>query len=571
MFYRKLTFISFFVLALIGHAQPAIAAPQFSTNLPGEMRWSQLTDIGTLLVGGKGYLTHVDTESGEPLWSRTDLGHLAPFNVRPVAGSPYLVISEQVGKIPPKSRLQMLDVMTGETLWDTGQTLGNNLAGFPIPQKQLVLFVRDITGVKGKKPGAYLSALQMASGDLIWETRIGAVSSLPTHAMNDSGFIPALDLSGHPDPIVHEDQFILIAHDIRSFDLNSGALNWHYKLKGSHPQLKRTYAQPIVDENRLVATSKDSIVALSLASGQELWRQKISKAPLPQIISTDSHYLVRLGGTFSNGKKLIQQKPFGVAAITKEGKLDWQWKKGKHSITNLVEHENRVAAADKQRLYVFDINGKGKPAVTRKLEFKRKMGKAEVAAKSLGAVGGFLSGGLAGAAKGVGGGDRSDPPLDITKVGDQIVVRGQHHVLAYNMTSDATPWSVQFAPPGMNPFALMAMGAVTAGASLGNASGVWGSSSYATRNAFASSTTQINKAYQDAASRRFAQSERAGTLAFFLTQEKGAKKLVGLDLASGETVGAIAMNEKSPHFMVDQDAGRVFYFPGKREVQSISY
>ena len=565
--------LGIFFLTIICGMPQVLGAVQFETELPGKMKWSKISPVGTVLVGGSGYLANIENETGKVLWQRDDLGHLAPFNVRVIAETPYVVVSEQVSKIPPKAQMQVLDFVTGETLWNTGALIGSNLAGYPLPGGVEVIFVREISGAKGIKPGTYLSKFSLADGVEVWSTRIGNVGVLPKHPMNDSGFIPAMDLSGHPEPLVADGKFILAAGDLWAFNLETGEQLWRYKLKAGNAALKNTYAQPVIDGGVLVVTGRDRLVAVNLDSGEELWSAKLGKAPLPEVIVTDSHYLVRMGGTFSNGKKLIQQKPFGVAAVSKSGAIDWRWKKAKQSITNIayLDDAGMVAVADKQTLYGFDVSGEGKPKFSKKLSFKRKMGKAEVAAKSLGAVGGFLGGGLAGAARSVGGGDRSDPPLDVSAYGDSLVVRGQFHVLAYDVIGGDTDWSVQFAPPGVNSFALMAMGAVTATASLGNAAQSWGSTSFATRSSLQSSTANINNAYQNMASKRFAQSQRAQDLSFFLTQDGKTRKLIGLDLQTGSELGEIEMSEKEPQFSVDALSSTVYYFPGGNRIRAVSY
>ncbi len=182
-------------------------------------------------------------------------------------------------------------------------------------------------------------------------------------------------------------------------------------------------------------------------------------------------------------------------------------------------------------------------------------------------MGGFLGGGLSGAARGMGGGDRSDPPLDITRVGDAVVVRGQYHVLAHDLGDGRNTWSIEFAPPGVCPFALIAMGAVTTGVAVGNSRGAWSSGS---RSAL-QSTNAISNAYQNEASRRFAASERSEQLAFFLTKQDKSRQLIGIDLATGREVGSVPMAEKDPKFMVDPLGRRVYHFADDRRVDAFVF
>jgi len=569
-FSRLFLALIFTLSCAISYAQD----PVFDHELPDEMKWSKVTPVGTLMVGGAKYLAHY-LPDGEKLWIRDDVTNLASFSVRIAPGLPYVVVSELISKIPMKSSLQVLDLMTGETIWETGETMGSNLGGFAMPETNSVVFIRDISGEKGVKAGTYISKYDLATGKEFWQTRIGGVGTLKRHNIDDNGFISGQDLSGHPAPIVTDDRFLLFAGDIYSFDLESGVLQWHYKLKAGHPTLKRAYARPILDGETLYAAGPKNVVALNLSDGTEIWKTKVSKAAIPQLELVNGMLVGRYGGTFSDGKKFAQLKPFGAFVLNAaDGKKNWEWKKAKDSITNLVvaPDVNRIAFADKKYLYGMELDAsKAIFANKEKLEFKRKMGTADVAAKGLGAVGGFLSGGLAGSASSLGGGDRSDPPLDVSLYGNKVVVRGQFHVLGYDIDSKSTAWSVEFAPPGVSGLALVAMSAVTAGASYGNAIGSRSSSSFSTANAYASSTADINNAFQGMVSSRFAASESDANVGFFLTKEDDDRFLVGLDLRSGERVGAIPMKEKEPNFMVDAVAGRVYYFAENARIAAYDF
>ena len=233
-----------------------------------------------------------------------------------------------------------------------------------------------------------------------------------------------------------------------------------------------------------------------------------------------------------------------------------------------------VLLADNKKLYGLDLNATKKPKVVFQtdLEFKRKMGKADIAAKGLGAVGGLMSGGIGGGLKGLaGGGDRGDPPLDIDIIGDQLIVRAQYHVLSQNLQTQAQDWSIEFAPPGMNSFALIAMGAVTATMAVASAGGARTSSSYSTSQAYADSALNITSAFQNSVAKRYAAAEKARSVAFFLTKEDEGMVLLGINLGDGNEVGRIPMDEKEPQFMVDDIGNRVYYFRNKTELLAYDF
>jgi len=562
-------------LLLIGDALAQSNEPAWQFTFSDESLWSRVTYAGSLLAASEQQLAHIDPATGEAFWVRNDLSKLAQFNVNDVAGTPYLVISERLGNVPPKSGLQVLNLSSGETIWDMGDHAGSGLGAFPVAENNLLVYVVEMAG---KKPGTYVIGMNMETGEQLWSTRIGAVGHLPLHYSDIEGFIRTRDLNGHPLPLVDNGLFILAAGDFYAFDLANGELRWRYKAKASSPNLKNTYAQPVMVEGVLYAATKDSVVALDPASGSEKWKAKVGKAAMPELQFVDNKIVGRLGGTFSNGKEFVGQKPFGAFVVdTDSGKLLWKWTKAKDSLTNIrvVPGHSLVMLADKKKLYALDLNAskKGKVVYEEKLEFKRQMGSADLAAKGIGAVGGLLGGGIAGGFKGLGGGgDRGDPPLDIEVYGEQLVIRAQYHVLAFNLQSKTTDWSIQFAPPGMSPYALVAMGAVTAFVATESAGLTRAAGGGYQSQAMLNSTLNITSSFQRAVSERYAAAEKARNIAFFLTKEKEeGMVLMGIDLESGDEIGKVPMEEKEPQFMVDSIGSRIYYFRNKNELLAYDF
>ncbi|MCH8278603.1 MAG: PQQ-binding-like beta-propeller repeat protein [Proteobacteria bacterium] len=90
----------------------------------------------------------------------------------------------------------------------------------------------------------------------MWRTKLASVGGLPTHPSDIGGFIPSPDLNGHSQPLFLDGQMILAAGDLFAIDLNDGSLRWRAKLKASIPNLKNTYAQPILAGDVLYAACR---------------------------------------------------------------------------------------------------------------------------------------------------------------------------------------------------------------------------------------------------------------------------------------------------------------------------
>ena len=529
--------------------------------LDEETTWSRLTFAGTLLVASENQLVHFDPSTGEVIWRREDMRELAQFDVRDVRGTQYLVINEHVSSRPKKSRLQLLDLGNGENLWDSGEIAGYVLGSYPVPRKDLLVSALSLERDGDAKSGVYLAGYSLSNGEELWRTRLGSKSSLPLHRSNASNI---KNLSGHPQPIVTDELFILIAGDLLAVDIASGEEVWRFDLNASVANVKQTYAQPLLSNGILYAVGRSKLHAIEVASGVEQWQVKIGNAAMPQLELRDSLIVGRLGGTFSTGRELLRKSPFGAFAVdTNSRKLAWKWTKARDSVTNIqtIPDQGLVMLADKKKLYALDLNatGKGKVVYEEELEFKRKLGAADIAAKGISTVGGLLSGQL-----NLGGGDdRGDPPLDIEAYGDWLIVRAQYHVLAHNIAEHKTAWSIEFAPPGLHPLALVAMGAVTAymvADRAGEDVSSWGD------HQRLSNALAMSSGFEAAAAARYAAAEKSRNLAFFLTQEEEGIVLVGIDLLNGVVVGQVPMAEKNPHFMVDAIGSRVYYFRGKSEL-----
>ena len=92
-------------------AQAAAPAPSGATaawtvKVKGEIRWQQVTPVGALLVSTDAALAAVDTERGQVMWEKPELGGLSTDNVHMVEGSLLMEATRQ-------GLLLIFDPMTG--------------------------------------------------------------------------------------------------------------------------------------------------------------------------------------------------------------------------------------------------------------------------------------------------------------------------------------------------------------------------------------------------------------------------------------------------------------------------
>lgn len=550
-FVRVSILASFFSLSGVSATELA-----WHQTMPGDIAWSRLTITGTLLVASDNELTHVDPSTGEIIWQRRDLLKLSQFDVRNVGGEPVVVINQRLDARGRQSRLLALDVWSGENLWNSKDLDGYVLGNYALPRRNLLVSAQSLRSAGDDKSGIYLVAYSLDSGDERWRLRVGSTSSLPKHR-SERGSIQ--DFSGHSQPVVTNDAFILTAGELIAVDIASGNELWRFKLRGSRKDIKQAFAQPVLQDNILYAAGEGALHAIDPTNGRQIWKVKIGSGPVPQLEMIDNLIVGRLGGTFSTGKDVVSKGPFGAFAVdTSQGAMRWKWTKARDSITNIrvLPDQGLVMLADKRNLYALDLEARGKGDVVyeQELHFKTKLGPSDVVAKGIKTVGGLLGGTVR-----LGGDDgRGDPPLDIDIYGDRLIVRAQYHVLAHSISDRTTDWSIQFTPPGIDPLALVAMGAVTAYAVAD-----------AARNDHVRWSGQHVLLDKTDASDPVAQKSR--NLAFFLTKGEDSLLLTGIDLASGIVVGEIPMAEKDPQFMVDAIGNRVYYFTEEGDLLAFDF
>jgi len=97
------------------------AAEPWSTKLDAGVRFYQSTDVGVLVVGTEKSLYGLEAETGDVLWRRKDV-RLEETDVSAVPGTDVLLLTLAGGG---KTRLESLDIVTGNALWRSDKVRGS--------------------------------------------------------------------------------------------------------------------------------------------------------------------------------------------------------------------------------------------------------------------------------------------------------------------------------------------------------------------------------------------------------------------------------------------------------------
>ncbi len=551
-------------------------------KLPGEARWHALTGLGTLVVGTPDAIVGYDPESGQQLWQRPEFKKTSPFNAREIPGTPYLLCYSSEGFAGlAKVTFVELDYLSGRNVWQTPPTQGQFLGTVPVPEKGLVLLLLNSNGPDGKDAGTWIEAFDMASGAQKWARKIAKPGQIRLHVADNSGkFIPTTDLSGYHDPVVEGDCIYLPYLGCHCLDLTTGAIKWGAEMISGGSELKKAHAPLRIEGDRIYGSAGGSVYALDKNTGAVVWKSdRISayagllkardNALVSQLEIAGGKIWARFGGYFSTGSAVVLREPLGIVALNPaNGEAVYHFDKAKEGLTNLMvlPETNTIMFADATTLYGIDTAApQPTEAFAVPIEFKRKMGGADMAKIGLG-----LTGGLMGLGKAVVSSSKSrlDVPVAVLRQGGHVIVQGKQHLLGFDPLAKTEKWSLFYGAPS-DAWGTVVMFAVTAAASaVGNAQVAQSGSILTTQgsqgmNNIQSALDRYNS-YTEKRAARLAQSKSTDAYTYILTKVgKGGIGLYGVNLATGETDRELELGSKEPDYLADEQAGRIFYFKDK--------
>lgn len=423
--------------------------------------WYHLTSGGNLLLSDKGTLMLYEARSGRILWQRNDIAASSSRDITDVAGA-RLMLGEIIAPVTSKKKkrrrrkntpllLTAIDRASGENLWQLDGIPGSIIDVIPLTEENKLLVFERYKPRDKKQRGIYVSARDIDTGKSLWRTRLYELKGPLSRYEKKK----PKGLSAWPEMTVRDGIAYLPYQGAHALRLDNGALLWGHKLHKNSPAFIHTIAPLVVTEDRVYATGRSAVYAYDRKSGAQIWKGKVRGAKvIPELALTSSRLLVRFGGIFSDMRKISGLKSYGVAALDlKNGKSLWNYRKAKGGITNLViqEEKNRIIFADANSITALRLSS-GKIAFMAPLAFYRQYGvfKAKKSGFSLG--GSFAkmnpAGKWAGKGGSIGGGGCSmnigDLPIEIREKGEEIIVRGQHHIMTFDPRVMLTQWSVIF-------------------------------------------------------------------------------------------------------------------------------
>ena len=436
--------------------------------------WQRLTNDGNLMVSAEDKLSVYRGTTGDQMWERNDLWAQSTRDIR-ILGNSGLFLAEAMPadqvdrerKRRPKRKkdeflvLTAVDVLSGEDYWVMDFLRGELIDIRVVNQDEVALVFQSVAVKNREESGIYVTAVNLGDGAVMWETQFADRRAKVT-GKNLRG------LNGHSAITIDGDVAYIPYLGVHAVDLRNGEILWQSAFRKRAPELLSAYAAPLVNDGKIYASDSDMVYAFDQASGEQLWRAKVRRAKtIPELHMAGSTLIARFGGTFTNGRKVTQVSSFGVAAIEPaSGEVLWNFDDAREGITNLIvqEDRNRIMFADGIAILGLSID-EGELLFAAPLAFYRQYGIFKAKKGGFAISGGYSQtgpGGTTGESGGLGGGgcsfDLGDLPIDITLKGEELVVRGQSHIMTFDPRVMLVQWSAIFSETDPSDRTLLSTG-----------------------------------------------------------------------------------------------------------------
>lgn len=540
-----------------------MGAPGWSHQVGKEVKWYRVSHAGTLIYATDDALVSLNPETGAPLWRRDDLKKVAEFNVEEVNGAPLLFVALNEGRVQLKTKLLALELVSGETVWESDELKGHMVDLFPVYDHNLVVLAKTL--YSAAKSELHLTAFDLVSGQKRFETEIKDKADLYKSETSGKMFM-RFDLSGHAAPVVDGDTLYLSYAGLHAVDLKSGAVKWAQKFDVTEKAYKKTNAAPVVAGNLVISSAKGMLKAFDRESGAPKWSSPDFGAGVAEFLVDDGILYGRMGGAFQEAfaGEWELKRPLGIVALeVGTGKVLWRYDKAKDALTNMVlmPDGETVLIADAKTL--IGLSRTGEEIFRKPVEFETKGPGAAATALRVGL------GGLGGLKK-----DKSaeDVPVAIVAMDNgTAVVRAKQHILAFDPKRKDVAWATEYEAPGVPGWQKIAMAGIQGFAYTVNTARAANSYRGTSENRWANQARAKNIAdYSRFASRRFSATSRSGNFVYILTtigegKERGPG-IVGINLANGQMERSFLLGEKQPNYQVDEQTGMLFRLIKEKEI-----
>ena len=328
------------------------AQPVWQAGLDSQIRFYQTTDFGIVLAGSENSLYAFDGQTGERIWRKKTRG-LDETSITAVPTTDLILVSTDEGN---KSRVEAVDLLSGETLWQSDKVRGDvmQLAVEPSQDLLAVVLVKKAKGKIGEefKRSPVIHVFQLSNGNELWKKELDSDVQMMPANFTENAEVP-YTFDNYRPPLMLDGRLYLFYEGATSYDARTGKEGEREKFKINEGGLALTEADPVFDEKYLYTSGKGKIRAINRKNFKVEWEAK-DLGITPEMAIVGNVLYVRTGGQFTRIKdgETEEKGSFGVSAIdTKTGKTLWRYKGADKGLTNFTfPNANTILIADKDDL-----------------------------------------------------------------------------------------------------------------------------------------------------------------------------------------------------------------------------
>jgi outer membrane protein assembly factor BamB len=349
-------FCVLFLLAVISNAQPV-----WQINLDSRIRFYQTTDFGILLAGTGNSLYGIDGKTGQRLWRRSHR-RMNETSVTPIPGTDLVLFTLDEGK---KSRLEAVDLLTGNSIWRSDKVRGDvlQLAVEPVSDLLAVIMVKTPRGSFGKelRRRPVIRVFRLSTGKELWKRDfVNDVELMPSR-FDRQGDI-SFTLDNYRPPLILDGRLFMFYEGVTSYNAETGKSREREKFGINEDGLALTDADPVFDDKHIYISGRGKVRAVDRRTGNIVWKAN-DLGVTPEMAIVGNILYVRTGGQFTRIRdgEIKKHGPFGVSAIdTRTGKRLWRYKGADKGLTNFVFADKKtILIADRDDIISIDAgNGK---------------------------------------------------------------------------------------------------------------------------------------------------------------------------------------------------------------------
>ncbi len=530
---------------LIGSAlaQAATVEPEWSKEFDKTIEWQKISDAGYLILGTKEALFGLDPATGETAWSLEQFKKMPDDFLEMIPNTQFGVITYKGGAFGFGTTTYIVNMISGEILWDTSQIeLGNCFGQYYLPQAGgLLIFGMD------KKGHHMVKLVDLAEGSVFWETsewyKPGKTPAM--FSISDEKKL-RMAVMGNQEPTFTPDGNFLemmSTMGLRKISTETGEIMWTADIKFKQVPAPRWGYAPMTlsEDGSVIYVPYDRYVyAVSTEDGRVLWEKPDKlKGMAYQMEATEAGLVVRGGPGGRKGKG----KPFITVIDYASGEESWKkpFKDLDNASSFVIDGDRIVLYADRE-IHSIEIGDGTDHEIADKIKFKDK-----------------------------------EIPHTLSAMNDGYLLQSSQNLMFFDRKGNEK-WHTYNKAPQANLLAKVASTAVIMAVNVGSAANAY---SRASAQASQSVSGRGSASYSlitsnPVMSERFSQTQESANFVYMLSvvgkgSHKSGAGVVQVDKRTGENAKSVVLGTKKPNYEVDEVGQRLFFLDGKKELKCFKF